>query len=288
MKKNQQELLKILRKHYKKLLNLPGVQYVDIGYKYKDGVPTGEDAIRIHVSMKHPVSFLKSNKIPKKLGGIKTDVIVSKQVLDARHGQRYSNISGGIEIQNAYIAERGTLGMVLTNDFNQLVGLTNHHVIVGDSGRRGEPVIQPQRTFVSNNDVIGTVDRWSYELDSATFILNNKRNSLPGIVGLSQSVNSVINPEMGMPVVKSGITSEITFGIIDGVSVNHSFSVIPNSHKPADFEAIAASGDSGSVWMLDDDTPSVAIGLHYASRTDGTRAYAYNISRIMRVLNLHF
>ena len=58
------------------VLKHAGITGVDVGYKYKDGEKTGDLAIRVYVEKKKPLEELsKSERIPKTMNGIKTDVI---------------------------------------------------------------------------------------------------------------------------------------------------------------------------------------------------------------------
>ena len=56
-----------------KLLRLPGVTVVDIGYKYVNGKKTDALAIRIYVKKKRDVS--EKDAIPKVIKGVPTDVL---------------------------------------------------------------------------------------------------------------------------------------------------------------------------------------------------------------------
>ena len=57
----------------KEIMSIPGVNAVDVGYKYVNGVVTDEICIRVHVKKKKKVP--KKERIPDEINGIKTDII---------------------------------------------------------------------------------------------------------------------------------------------------------------------------------------------------------------------
>ncbi len=58
----------------KELMSIPGVNAVDVGYKYVNGVATDEICIRVHVNKKKK-KVPKKERIPDEINGIKTDII---------------------------------------------------------------------------------------------------------------------------------------------------------------------------------------------------------------------
>ena len=58
-KAEQERLLKVMRRHRKRLEQFPNVRTVDIGYEFTNGQPTGRLAIRVHVNEKQPEADLK-------------------------------------------------------------------------------------------------------------------------------------------------------------------------------------------------------------------------------------
>ncbi|HOF54915.1 MAG TPA: hypothetical protein PLD74_03020 [Prolixibacteraceae bacterium] len=58
----------------KELMSIPGVNAVDVGYKYVNGVVTDEICIRVHVKKKKK-KVPKKERIPDEINGIKTDII---------------------------------------------------------------------------------------------------------------------------------------------------------------------------------------------------------------------
>jgi len=78
------EIRKIKATVEARLLTLPGVTGVDIGYKVADGKKTRQLAIRVYVSEKKEVD--PKERIPRQFQGIPTDVIERKYVLHSYSG----------------------------------------------------------------------------------------------------------------------------------------------------------------------------------------------------------
>ncbi len=131
------------------LLNLPGVNGVDVGYKYVKGQRTGEIAIRVLVTRKRKTVPPKE-RIPAVINGIKTDVIqrkivpliVKKAVKDITpvpDAKKYDPVQGGISIGpersiGGYVFA-GTLGCIVKdNASGETLLLSNFHVMAVDSG----------------------------------------------------------------------------------------------------------------------------------------------------------
>lgn len=269
-----------------------GVHYVDVGYKFIKNKLIPKLAIRVHVHRKLPPHRLSSSQqLPKMLGNIPIDVIESHPSLD-RHSVNQRNIRfdplvGGIAIQNSRYNTLGTLGCVLYDPISQgPVGLSNYHVLVGDSGRKGDQITQPGTK--DPQDIIGKVTRWHQELDCAIFSINDSRKTRPAIVGLTPSISGILEPLIGMSVIKSGLTTGVTQGMIDGVSLDE-FTIIPKRADPSIPYEISAPGDSGSIWL--EKTSGKAVGLHYAGERDpdpiAERAWAKKMTKICAALQVN-
>jgi hypothetical protein len=87
-----------------------------------------------------------------------------------------------------------------------------------------------------------------------------------------------------MKVVKSGLTTGITWGIIDGVR-SDGFTVVPDSSVPSGGE-MSLPGDSGSVWL--ELTTNRTVGLHFAGEgpNDPERASAKHIGDVLDKLKV--
>lgn len=71
-----EEIRRIKETHESRLLSIPGVTGVDIGFKTVKGQKTNEPAIRVYVEEKKDESMLPAEQIiPKEIEGVKTDII---------------------------------------------------------------------------------------------------------------------------------------------------------------------------------------------------------------------
>jgi hypothetical protein len=288
----QAVLLEILGACRAKLLNYPGVHYVDVGYKYIQGRLTPEVAVRLHVFRKKPRSRIPSFQVlPSRIQAISTDVIQSNRRLEPATGplrdMRVNPLLGGVAIRNLRNNLLGTLGIIVADQLTgAYMGLSNYHVLVGKNGQKGDAVTQPATNNIT--DIIGSVARWDETMDCAVFTLNSSRLLSRRIIDIPSVPTEVKDPLLGMKVVKSGRTTGKTYGIIDGVS-NDEFTVIPvGGAENAANEEISAPGDSGSLWLEVDGY--CAIGLHYAGEKDPSpqaeRAWAKKFGKVAQALQL--
>lgn len=286
---DQEALLDVLRRHEEELKAFEGVHYVDVGYKFVNGKPTDELAIRVHVGEKKLETELQAAQVlPRNLEGVPIDVIQSNPGLEQDRDGRFNPLVGGIAVKNTRHSFFGTLGAIVFDAASKVpMGLSNHHVLVGQGGQAGDNISQP----ASGNagDRIGTLTRWNIQLDCAVCTLNNSRTISRGIVDYPEGVRGVTQPIVGMAVTKSGRTTETTFGIIDGVSPLE-FTIIPDPQRPSPNGEISAGGDSGSVWL--DVAGNRGIGLHYAGEMDpapnAERAWAKRMVNVMNALSISF
>lgn len=290
----QNSLLQILR-YYKPLISsYRGVHYVDVGYKYTGGQRLSTLAIRVHVHQKQPLQSLQPSQIlPESIDHIPIDVIESHPEIQRNHIERrnlrFNPLIGGIAIRNPRFKTMGTLGkIVFDNEDHQPLGLTNYHVLVGDSGQFGDTVTQPASDH--KEDIIGHLLRWDETYDCAVFTLNHSREWSLDILDLDfHPPIGPSEPLIGMEVTKSGLTTGVTTGIIDGVSLDE-FTVVPAETNPRLFQELSAPGDSGSIWL--EAETGIAIGLHYAGETDpdpaAERSWSKKLTDVCSTLKIHF
>jgi hypothetical protein len=285
IKSKQTRMLKVLKEKKASLLKLPGVHYVDIGHKYVGNQKTSTWAIRIHVETKLKISANRSG-VPKRINGYKTDVIVSKpKKHNTRRNKSYSTLTGGICVQNRYEAEWGTLGAIFYGG-GQPVGLSNYHVLFGSSNNRkkGDEIVQPFNNRFNPNNVVGKLENGDKDLDCAIFKINDLRDLNHGVLGVCDFIDVVDIPCIDDRVIKSGVGTCVTYGLIDGVSNDKSFVIVPLDDAA---DRICGPGDSGAIWLLDGGDTHIALGLHHSGNTDGTKAYAYSLSKVMKQLKIN-
>jgi hypothetical protein len=191
----QEALLDVLRRHEQELKAYRGVHYVDVGYKFEDGKPTDELAIRVHVGEKQPESELESSQVlPRDIENVRVDVIQSSPALEQNpRDKRFDPLEGGIAVGNQRHTFFGTLGAVVFDAASSVpMALSNHHVLVGSRGRKGDEIAQP----ISKDpaDVIGTLTRWNLPLDCAVCTLDNSRGFSREIIDFSRGVRGQCGP----------------------------------------------------------------------------------------------
>ncbi len=286
LKVQQQMTLKEERRLYKEaqlvaqqFMGRDGVVDVELGYKHKNGKITKDLSIRIRVDKKKDERVLKKKDIlPKIFKGFNIDVLESKvklqnkRVVDNKSLVR--PVIGGVQIQSELYNSNtnwGTLGCCLMIE-NHLLAFTNYHVLFGGSTPQfvadnfvGK--LQVYQNLNSANNQIGIVTNlYSQELDYATFALQTSVDQAQSINALNGQLSSYIYPQINMPLVKSGASTGVTYGIIDGRScIDCSvFSIRVDSNYSNPNNMISDYGDSGSVWLLNDGSEVLKpIALHF-------------------------
>lgn len=307
-KKTLDEAIAALDSVRREWLRQPGVTAVDVGFKIKDDTLTGDIAIRVHVARKIPAAelaksevFNETGKTPKKVAGFPVDVIEAKYgpsnammteplVLDHQDEEAIAAIErttafdpliGGISCGNPRITA-GTLGVIVFDRATcQPMILSNWHVLAGASAAAvGEGILQPGR-IDGGTQVVATLTRMRLDaqMDAAVATLNGARGHSRDILGLG-TVTGIDTATLGMLVVKSGRTTGITRGVVDGVSMTvpinygdpgvvtltNQIRIVPRAPWPAVDYEVSMGGDSGSVWLNEGNNR--AIGLHFAGETD--------------------
>lgn len=304
-------------------LKRPNVTAVDVGYRWVGTKMTDDIAVRVHVRRKIPPSALPAHEVfnqqdeaPQKCGGFPIDVIEAEygpansavsdatavgivsienaQAVDRR--SRISPLFGGISVGNPRITA-GTLGAIVWDRTDcDVCILSNWHVLCGSSAcTEGESIWQPGRVDGgSSRDEVAKLKRFRLDRhnDAALANLTGARPHSRDILGLNP-ISGVEAPALGMRVSKSGRTTEVTKGEIDGVSMslsinygggvvqsfNDQIRIVPRPPWPAQDIEISMGGDSGSVWI--NDATGKAVGLHFAGETDTSPTAEHAIANQM-------
>jgi hypothetical protein len=294
------------------LLKLPGVNAVDVGYKYVNGEKTDEIAIRVHVSKKKR-GLAENEKIPDEINGIKTDVIegtydaqtaTKEMVLDVdaqADTVKYRPLQGGSSIgPNRAVGGSiyaGTLGcFVRDNASGKTLMLSNFHVMcIDNTWHAGDVMNQPSLIDTGTSaDAVGTLNRavLSAHVDGAVANINasiSYKSTLPGI----GNINGTSTAVLGAAVRKRGRTTLLTYGNIDGlngtVNVNYGAGLGTRTLTNQIFIKANTSknplfsdhGDSGSVIV---DANNRVVALLFAG--SGTRTIANPIAFVQAELNV--
>lgn len=297
----------------------PNVVYIDFGWREHAGqlLEAEPPCIRVHVEKKFRGPALEAamdrGVTREEIRGPILDYDVDipqgvfragwwswgggpRQPANPRAG-RVTPMQGGISVSNAYRNIYGTLGGLVTDrETGNPMILSNFHVLVsGWYARAGQPIYQPGRGDGGNAaDTVARLSRHAMasNLDAAVAELTGSRKLINDQFGLAP-VTGVAWAQVGMNVVKSGRTTDVTHGRVTGVEgiaklyYSGVYRLIRNVIKiePRVGPDVSAGGDSGSFW-LEEETKNV-VGLHFARGKDSdTDGLAIDIQPILDALKV--
>lgn len=279
--REEQKLYKEAQNLARQFIGQVGVTDIEFGLKCKKGKMTEEIALRFKVAEKKEEKKLKRSEIlPKKIGKFQTDVLLDHTTI---HQPRNENprsivqpVIGGIQIQSGLYGNSpnywGTMGCFYRFQ-NYLFGFTNYHVLYGQTDASIVTSDYVGRLPISQNlnrtnNKIGVASNiFNPNLDYATFVLQVPIDQLQSVNMITGLLESYVYPQINMPLLKSGAKTGITYGIIDGRSCIDcsELSIHLDARYPNNAGVISDFGDSGSVWILNDNTNiPKPVALHYA------------------------
>lgn len=292
----------------------PGIVGVDYGFVTKRSLLTGDLGIRFHVIDKQPATTVpEEHQLPKSILGIRCDVIEARYDTHSEvRRARTDPLCPGISVGSVKSGSTGTLGAIVLDRVSKAPGiLSNWHVLGGFKGaQRGDEICQPGlQHAVGQPPIIAKLERMTqleHALDAAFALLKDADMSrfTKTALDLPTFPRAAVEPALGMKVIKSSVTTDVTPGVIDGhvgsYQANYEryglgivwldgFRVVPD---PDDFrEEISMSGDSGAVWVLKN-APDQAVGLHFAGepRSEPNAEYAlvHPMSSVLEKLDIEF
>lgn len=284
------EMRKVKELNEADILSRPGLNGVDIGYKYVGGKKTDELAIRVFVEKKKDVPL--NEKIPETIQGIKTDVIARNFKLNPLFAKvadieikadtnTYEKLKGGIsigpcrDIQNLVYV--GTLGAIVKDNItgNSML-LSNFHVMcVDDKWSIGDEMVQPSR--VDNGHcpygIVGTLERASLGEKVDCAVANHAVRSYENEIIDVGDVTGTTVASIDMAVRKRGRTTGLTYGTVYTVDLSvkihygnglgekilyNQIGIEVDSSQSSEF---GIGGDSGSVVVNDE---RKVVGLYFA------------------------
>lgn len=306
---NKRLLQEAVRQVAEEYLRDSNINSVGVGYKMKDGQTTNELALQFTVGQKlapEALETVTTRPIPETITAngitLPTDVVereFERQPVAVAPGtkverkRRLDPMMPGISIAHVR-STAGTLGcLVKDNASSETLLLSNWHVFHGEDGELGDPIVQPG-PFDDNRttaNVCGTVTRSFLGLagDCAVASIAG-RGAMQTILDLGVPVRQLGEPQLGDRVVKSGRTTNVTYGIVSrihaitklsyGSKGEHQiggFEIGPDEQHPAENGEISMGGDSGSAWMVADAAGAatdMVLGLHFAGETVEPGEYA--------------
>lgn len=287
-----------------------GLRGVDFGLIYKGGVATARRGIRFHVERKLPLTSLSPGQaIPEEILGVPCDVIEASYAPHAASPRSlFDPIRPGISAGNVQRQTTGTIGcFVRDSQSGAACMLSNWHVLCGSvEAHGGEGITQPGPSHlgVSPPRIVAELMRWanlSSGYDAAVARISPGAAFDLRAFGTGLAPLKVGNPQVGMRLIKCGVTSGVTHAVIDGVDGSFAMDytpfgdavrwmdgirLVPDPQQPED--EISLEGDSGAVWMEPD--KRVAVALHFGGE-DGLGplaeyAVAHPLTRALELLDV--
>ncbi|BAS29418.1 chymotrypsin family serine protease [Limnochorda pilosa] len=253
------DLLTILRKNRRHILQRPNVVGCGLGWKNQRGGSTGTRALCIYVEQKLPPEELSPRAmVPGRVETALTDVIeVGRVRALSLRTRRVRPAPGGVSIGHYHVSA-GTLGAIVRDrTTGEWLILSNNHVLAGGTdgrdtrARAGDPVLQPgaHDGGTVERDRIGELVRfvplqrrrapaswWSRVLGvarglpaeavgvdanlvDAAVARPNERAWVSPEILGLGRIQGVVEAEPGMRVAKSGRTSAVTRGEVQATHV---------------------------------------------------------------------
>jgi endonuclease G len=186
----------------------------------------------------------------------------------------FERLIGGIEIRTKLLGKNntiGTMGMIVYDlETKTPMGISNFHILKkGIKAAVYQPGVSRKTVRRTKSKyVAGRVKRLNARYDCGVFVVDlekRKVNTENAFIGFKGMPKGVVDWEVGMKVKKSGKNSDVTYGIITEINPEdpESFRIGPNPDKPAKDGEISIGGDSGAIWVTDEDNFKI-VGLHYA------------------------
>ena len=307
-REREEFLCQAVRERATKYLTIPGVTSVGVGRRLVRNDKTGEEeetdelCIQFTVEKKLSPDVLAAEQItplPESMAyddddsipvqilqrsyGINVKIVSEPEAAPEARAQRRSRVDPvmpGVSVSH----EDGTAGTVGAIVFDKRSGdpmvLSNWHVLHGPSGNLGDNIVQPGPFDdpQANRNSMGSLVRSHLGIAGDMAVASMQRGFDRSILETEATPTRVGRVELGDRVIKSGRTTGVTRGVVSRVGVvtqiNYGGNVGRQSVggfeiKPIRFgDEISSGGDSGSVWMLDEDgNEDVGVGLHFAGET---------------------
>jgi hypothetical protein len=148
-----EKAVSIKRQNLSHLLKRSNVVGVGVGFKESEGQVTDEVAVMVNVTEKVPVAQLaESDKVPRDLDGVKTDVVATGRFLAGHAVVEIQNtkdrcrptIPPGVSLGH-FAVTAGTFGCLVRRGRDIFI-LSNNHVLANvNQAQPGDAIIQPGR-----------------------------------------------------------------------------------------------------------------------------------------------
>jgi hypothetical protein len=283
-----------------KILALPKIQGVGIGYKDIGGKETTDLCIKVYVEKKLSKKQLPDEEfVAETADGVKTDVEEVGCIEALAFTTRIRPVKPGYSMGH-YKITAGTFGCLVRDVCSpcHIHILSNNHVLANSNvANIGDPILQPGRvdggTYPA--DMVARLSRFIpirfnnptfYNLvDAALARPTDQRNVIASVVALGIPKGTV-EAGLGMNVIKSGRTTQVTAGKVTGIDVT--VSVGYGSGRVGYFRNqilttnMSQGGDSGSLLISSSDKK--ATGLLFAGSSKVT--IHNNIANVLMALGV--
>ncbi|QRN98344.1 hypothetical protein JRI60_04580 [Archangium violaceum] len=203
------------------------------------------------------------------------------------HRGAFRPLRGGTAVVNPQVKHPGTLGFVAVDesDPSQQFIVSSYHVLVrlmGEPGVQDEPIFQPSHQGPSSEVAFVELSRADARLDCAAARVAVNIQTSPRILGLGRPGPPLV-AQVGMRVVKSGLATGVTEGVVTEVNGDRVRLECPQGF-PEDYE-LSDAADSGALWLeLETRAP---VALHARGNPDGAEwAEGIAIHQVLRALRL--
>ncbi|MFT5821512.1 MAG: endonuclease G [Crocinitomix sp.] len=322
-KVSSEDLKNLVRGKAARFLDETNITSVGIGYKRKGSKFSKEISIQYTVGQKvalEQLETVKSKEIPQffEINGVKipTDVIERdyvttlievKELEKVNRKKRIDPIYPGTSIGHPDISA-GTAGCVVYDaNSGEKYLLSNWHVLHGNTGKIGDPIIQPgsfdDRRVDQNKVGVLVNSHLGLAGDCAIAKITNRKLNAELLDLKGAVVKKLAEPELGDTVVKSGRTTGVTYGVVSRVHVTVSirygthgihkiggFEYSPDPNYPAKNGEISMGGDSGSAVMYakKGKATDMILGVHFAGETGnapehGLACYATSVFKKLNI-----
>jgi hypothetical protein len=290
--------------------SVEGLKGVDFGYMYKDGLRTQRRGIRFHVKEKRPLTVLApSQVVPTEILGVTCDVIEANYAPHAESPRSpFDPVRPGISVGNTQRQTTGTLGIIVYDSQSDApCMLSNWHVLCGDAKvHAGEEITQPGPRHLGAMPprTVAQLFKWlnlssGYDAALARIVPGTAFDSKA--FGTNLAPLKIGKPQIGMRLVKTGVTSGVTSAVVDGLDGSYEIDytpfgdavrwmdgirLVPDPEQVG--EEISLEGDSGAVWI--EPQKRLAVGLHFGGE-DGLGplaeyAVAHPLPRVLELLDV--
>jgi len=313
---SRKALKAFVRKHAQEYLRQDNVTSIGIGYKIRKKKKTKDLCVQFTVGRKiakleglEKLEGVDEKPLPPfvEIEGVKVPTDVLERSFDATlrvvgleaklqaaspRKVAVDPIVPGVSIGHEDISA-GTAGCVVYDAVNGApYVLSNWHVLSGEDGKIGDPIVQPGKhddNRVKRNTVGRLVRSHLGVAGDCAVAAVEHRQLCPDILDLDVAVQRIGEPDLGDRVVKSGRTTAVTYGIVQrtdviarlhyGNKVGNKeigcFEIGPDPRRPAGRGEISMGGDSGSAWLAVDRRPTdVMVGLHFAGEVGDAPEHA--------------